>query len=262
MTAPIVQIEELGLTLSGSPILNGISLSVTAGEYVSIVGPNGAGKTSLIKCLAGIHTNWSGAIRINGKHFAEHSPKELAKIRSYVPQAEGRYFPLTVEEFTALGRYPHLSPFTTLSTADHQTIDSVLELAGLSSLRRRAMSTLSGGERQMAFIAAALVQESRILLLDEPATFLDYRHQADVSDLLTKTCRTNGITVIAVHHDINTALACSDRIHALKNGRLLFSGTPEETAGGNMLESIYETPFMRIPSPHSPLPFISPGGAP
>ena len=112
----------------------------------------------------------------------------------------------------------------------------------------------------MAFIAAALAQHTKILLLDEPSTFLDYRHQANVASLL-KTARDNGITVLAIHHDINTATACSDRIHAIKNGRMVFSGTPQETANAEVLQEIYETGFTITASPDLPIPIITAGGA-
>jgi ABC-type cobalamin/Fe3+-siderophores transport system ATPase subunit len=261
MHSRIIQIENLSISLSGNEILKGISLHVGEGEYVSIIGPNGAGKTTLVKCIAGIHREWKGSILIDGKPFAEHGSKDLAKLQSYVPQAEGRTNPLTVEEFVAMGRYPHLSAFTTMKQEDHGAIEEALGRAGLLSFRHRKMNTLSGGERQMAFIAAALAQGSRILLLDEPSTFLDYRHQANVASILKSACRESGITVVAVHHDVNTAAACSDRIHAIKGGTIAFEGTPEETANADILRDIYGTEFRITPSPHHPLPYVISGGA-
>lgn len=260
MSTPIIQIDGLSLALSGTSILDQVSLSVDKGEYVSIIGPNGAGKSTLIKCIAGIHRTWIGSVRIAGKPADAHQARELARIQSYVPQAEGRSIPMTIEEFVSLGRYPHLSAFTTLTTEDHQAIDEALEQAGLTGLRRRNMNTLSGGERQMAFIAAALAQGAGILLLDEPSTFLDYRHQADVTALLLKSCRENGITVVAVHHDLNTATACSDRIYAIKAGHIIFEGLPKEIINEEILKNIYDTDFTITPSPHHPLPLITTGG--
>ncbi len=261
MSSPIIQIENLSIELSGNTILKDISLSINEGEYVSIIGPNGAGKTTLIKCLAGIYRDWTGSIQIDGKSFSNYGTKELAKLQSYVPQAEGRTNPLTVAEFVAMGRYPHLSAFTTLQTTDYTAIDSAIERAGLEAFRHRKMNTLSGGERQMAFIAAALAQGTQILLLDEPSTFLDYCHQTEVATLLKSACRESGITVVAVHHDINTAAACSDQIHALKEGSTAFIGTPAEAVNSNVLESIYGTAFHTIPSPGRPHPFVIAGGA-
>jgi iron complex transport system ATP-binding protein len=261
MNIPIIQVENLSISLAGNAILKGISLSVDDGDYVSIIGPNGAGKTTLVKCIAGIYRDWTGSIQLGGKAFADYSSKELARLQSYVPQAEGRTNPLTVDEFVAMGRYPHLSAFTTLNPADYAAIDDAIARAGLQPLRRRKMNTLSGGERQMAFIAAALAQGSKILLLDEPSTFLDYRHQAEVATILKTACRDHGITVVAVHHDINTAAACSDRIIALKEGKVAFSGTPEETTDSRVLENIYGTGFICTPSPSRPLPYVIAGGA-
>ena len=261
MSTPIIQIEDLSIVLAGNDILKDVSLHVDEGEYVSIIGPNGAGKTTLVKCMAGIYRDWTGTININGQSFADHGNKALAKLQSYVPQAEGRTNPLTVEEFVTMGRYPHLSAFTTLKPEDYTAIDAAIGRAGLQSFRQRKMNTLSGGERQMAFIAAALAQGSRILLLDEPSTFLDYRHQANVASILKTACRESGITVVAVHHDINTAAASSDRIYAIKEGAIAFSGTPEEATHRETLKGIYNTEFICTPSPDRPLPFVISGGA-
>ncbi len=261
MKPPIIQIENLSIELSGNLILKDISMSVNDGEYVSIIGPNGAGKTTLIKCIAGIYREWKGSIQIAGQPFERYDSKALAKLQSYVPQAEGRTNPLSVMEFVTMGRYPHLSAFTTLKADDYSAIDDAIERAGLEPFRHRKMNTLSGGERQMAFIAAALAQGAKILLLDEPSTFLDYRHQAKVSAILKSACRENGITVMAVHHDINTAAACSDRIYAIKGGAITFSGTPEEATDQKTLKGIYDTEFISAPSPGRPIPFVISGGA-
>ncbi len=260
MNTPIIQIENLSISIAGNMILNDVKLNVAEGDYVSIIGPNGAGKTTLIKCLAGIYDNWTGSIRLEGKPVSERSNRELAKLQSYVPQAEGRTNPLTVEEFVATGRYPHLSAFTSMQKEDYVAVDREINRAGLQPYRERRMATLSGGERQMAFIAAALAQNTKILLLDEPSTFLDYRHQSNVASILKSACRESGITVVAVHHDINTAMACSDRIHAIKNGVMVFSGSAEETADTGVLHNIYETEFNITPSPHSAIPIVTSGG--
>lgn len=261
MPNPIIQIKDLSISFSGNEILKGVSLDIGEGEYVSIIGPNGAGKTTLVKCIAGIYSEWSGSIQLAGTSFSNLNPRERAMLQSYVPQAEGRTNPLTVEEFVATGRYPHLSAFTSMAKEDYDAVDQAMDQAGLQALRKRKIATLSGGERQMAFIAAALAQHTRILLLDEPSTFLDYRHQANVASIL-KSARDSGITVVAIHHDINTATASSDRIHAIKNGRMVFSGTPQETANAAVLQQIYETDFTVTPADHLPIPIVTAGGTP
>lgn len=259
MNPPIIKIQDLSIALSGNEILKDISFDVTAGNYISIIGPNGAGKTTLIKCLAGIHSTWTGSIYLNGQSYETHSAKELAKRQSYVPQADGRTAPLTVEEFISMGRYPHLSPFTTLDAEDYTAIKSAIDRTGLEKFKHRKLNTLSGGERQMTFIAAALAQESEILLLDEPSSFLDYHHQNNVASILKSACEDDGKTIIAVHHNINTATVASDRIIAIKEGSIIFNGTPGEIANEQTLKEIYDTEFSCIPSPRTPHPFIVSG---
>jgi len=261
MKVPLIDIDRLSIALSGQKILKEVSLQIPKGAYVSIIGPNGAGKTTLIKCMAGILKEWTGSICVAGKLLQDYGSRELARLQSYVPQAEGRANPLTVEEFVATGRYPHLSSFTTMSAGDYAAIHEALNTAGLHPFRKRKMNSLSGGERQMAFMAAALAQQANILLLDEPSTFLDYRHQANVSRLLQSACREKGLTVVSVHHDINTAIACSDRIYALREGSIAFEGGPQEAADPDMLRTVYETEFTATAASCRELPFIISGGA-
>lgn len=244
MSNPAIQIKDLSLTLSGKEILKGISLEVNQGEYISIIGPNGAGKTSLVKCISRIYTNWSGSVEINGKDITPCSQRELARHLSYVPQAEGRALPFTVFEFVLMGRYPHLSPFTSISADDKKIVLQTLEKSGLTPFSDRKLNTLSGGERQMVFIAAALAQGADILLLDEPTSFLDYRHQAQVMQLLARLHRENNITILSVSHDINAACAQSSRIMALKEGERQFFEPPEKAMNTATLEKLYDTPFL------------------
>ncbi|WP_372796834.1 ABC transporter ATP-binding protein [Pontiella sp.] len=260
MTNPLIQIRNLSIRFSGNPILKNLEIDIEEGAYVSIIGPNGAGKTTLIKCLAGIHRDWQGTIHIAGKDSRKLSSRETARLQSYVPQAEGRTNPLTVEELVATGRYPHLSAFTSMKKEDVAAIDAALDQTGMQAFRKRPLNALSGGERQMAFIAAALAQDTKTLLLDEPSTFLDYKHQAEVSAILRNACRVQGKTIVAVHHDINLAAACSSKVIALKEGEIVFTGSAEEATDTRVLSRIYDTPFISSPSPAHPLPLIITGG--
>jgi len=139
-------------------------------------------------------------------------------------------------------------------------VDRAIAQTGIEALRNQPMNTLSGGERQMAFIAGALAQGAQIFLLDEPTTFLDYRHQASVMRILKTICRDSGITIIAVHHDINIAAENSDRVYALKDGRIVFDGAAAEIADSATLEAIYDTPFHCIADNARALPHIIAGG--
>ena len=245
----------------GHRALDEVTMHVPEGAFYAVLGPNGSGKSTLMRALMGLVPLEGGTTMIGGRETARWNRRELARFVGAVSQTEHMAFPLRVDAFVEMGRYPHLTAFTTMQAGDYAAIDRALEQAGVEPLRNRNMNTLSGGERQMVFIAAALAQETGMLLLDEPSSFLDYRHQAAVAALLKKACRDDGMTVVAVHHDVNTAMACSDRILALKHGRIVFNGTPEETADSRILADIYDTDFLCTPAADRPLPFVASGGA-
>jgi len=244
MANSIIEMSSFSLKIGGRTVLNEISLEIEEGQYVAIVGQNGAGKTTLLKCLNRIHTGGSGEIRIAGRLLGQYSQKKLAQLVSYVPQADGRSAPFTVYEFVMMGRYPYLNAFSSPSEKDVAAVHDALALTGTSEFAERLLGTLSGGERQKVFIAAALAQEAKILLLDEPTTFLDPKHEADVQRLLARANRERAVTIISVTHDINSAVLTSQRILALKNGEVAFWGGVEELMDNETLERIYEKSFL------------------
>jgi iron complex transport system ATP-binding protein len=239
-----IQIENLALALNGAPILSGVSFSVATGEYVSIIGPNGAGKTTLLRCLLGMYA-YNGSAKINGVECSACDRRALARQVSYVPQTHDIAFPLTVYDFVMMGRYPYLSALSPAQKSDEDAVEQALQITGTAQFRQRTLCTLSGGERQKVYIAAALAQETPIMLLDEPATFLDWRHQSEVMTLLKKINRECGATILAVNHDLNSAAHWSNRIIALKDGRMLSAGTPDELIQPEPLEQLFETAFVR-----------------
>lgn len=263
MPAPVaLEIEGFSFRLGKKEILRDVSFSVQVGEYLSIIGPNGAGKTTLLKCLDRILRGGQGTVRILGQPLEHFGQRELARRISYVPQADGRLFPFTVEQFVLMGRYPYLSPFSSLSAEDRQAVHEALELTGTGEFAERLLNTLSGGERQKVFIAAALAQGAQILLLDEPTTFLDYRHQAEIRDVLQRIRARAPITIVAVTHDVNRAVLDSDRIVALSAGRVIFSGTPAEVMNPQTLAEIYQTELLLVAHPDTGLPVIVPSAPP
>lgn len=241
---PAIQTEDLHISLSGKEILRGVSLSIKQGEYVSIIGPNGAGKSTIMRCLLGMYA-YEGSVRISGSECAQTDPKELAKTVSYVPQTHDIEFPLPVFDFVMMGRYPYLSPLAPAQKKDIDAVEKAMEITGTTVFRDRLMRTLSGGERQKVYIAAALAQETPIMLLDEPATFLDWKHQADIMQLLKRINADCGATVVAVNHDLNSAAHWSDRIIAVKDGRVLLDGPPGELIQPGPLEQLFETVFIQ-----------------
>jgi len=260
MQKTILEIEDYSFTISKKNILKNISFTVLEGEYLSIIGPNGAGKTTLLKCLDRIYTGGDGTLKLYDKTLNTYNQRNLAKFMSYVPQADSRFFPFTVHEFVIMGRYPHLSPFSSIKKTDEDLIHKVLSLTGTAEFADRYLNTLSGGERQKVFIAGALVQEAKILLLDEPTTFLDPKHQVEIYNLLRRLNREYGITIISVTHDINSAVQWSDRILALKEGTIAFYGRAEDVMNNKILKRIYKKPFLFVKHPQTGIPVIVPDG--
>jgi len=253
-----IEVEDLSFSIGEKSILRGISLGVERGEFVSIIGPNGAGKSTLLKCLVRVNRGWSGAVRLKGRGLGEYSQRELARVMSYVPQARDGAMPFTVLEFVLMGRYPYLGPFSVIDEADEAAALEVLEMVGMKDFARRAMRTLSGGERQKALIAGALSQGAEIMLLDEPTTFLDPRHEHEIINILGCINRDHGVTIVSVTHDINHAALFSNRIIAIKDGAVVFCGRPEEMMKENVLGAIYEKPFTFVNHPVTGTPLIIP----
>ena len=258
MSDAVIEIENFSFSFGKKRILRDVSLAVRGGEFLSIIGPNGAGKTTLIKCIDRILTGGAGVIKIDGVPIERFTQKDLAKLIGYVPQADGRDLPFTVHEFVMMGRYPHLSPFSTIKASDENVVHQALTVTGTVEFNDRLLGTLSGGERQKVFIAAALAQEAKILLLDEPTTFLDYKHQGEVQALLKHLNKGAGVTIVSVTHDINAAALTSDRIVALKHGSVVFSGPAGKLMNNEVLEAIYDKPFLFTRHPQTDMPIVVP----
>lgn len=263
-TQDIIRIDGFSFRFGRKTILDDVSFSVARGESLAIVGPNGAGKTTLIKCLDALFdgvagTSQSGTIEIDDRPLDGYSRKRLARLVSYVPQADGHVAPFSVEQFITMARYPHLSPFSPADEQDLAVVRRTMERTDTARFADRLLDSLSGGERQSVYIAAAIAQGAKIMLLDEPTTFLDYRHQDDIRRLLAQTAADDEATMISVTHDVNRAALQSDRIVALRQGRVAFVGRPEEIMKPDVLQSIYDTPFLMVDHPRTGLPVIVPG---
>jgi iron complex transport system ATP-binding protein len=260
MTKAIIEARDIYYGVGRKEILKGVSIEVREGEALSIIGPNGAGKTTLLKCLNRILRPDEGEIRLADRRLSRYSQTAVARLVGYVPQADGRLAPFSVHEFVMMGRYPHLSPFSSVTSKDEQAVDSALEMTGMGDFAERRLATLSGGERQKVFIAAALAQEARILLLDEPTTFLDPHHQADIYNIIRRINK-DGVTVVSITHDVNSAALSSDRIVALKEGQVVFVGSPEELMTESNLAMIYDKRFLFAAHPTKGTPLLVPEGA-
>jgi len=250
----VIEVDHYSFALEKREILRDLTFSIAAGERVSLIGPNGAGKTTLLKCLQRILRGGRGTIRVAGAPLDSYRQFELAKRVAYVPQSEGRTAPYTVRELVEMARYPHLGPLAPMRSADEAAIDRALEETGMVALSDRPLTALSGGERQKALLAAALAQETDILLLDEPTSFLDPAQQADLLEVLGRVRR----TILSVTHDLNEALAHSTRVLALREGALVFDGPSAALAEGDTLKRIYRHPFAVGTHPRTGRPVLFP----
>ena len=249
MSDPLVRVSDFSYDAGGKRILDRVSFTVHPGEYLSIIGPNGAGKTTLLKCLCRVLRGGEGQLEIRGRSLASYGQIELAKTAAYVPQAGIMAFPFTVSEFVRMGRYSHLGPFSAFMERDVQAVHRALAMTETEDLSERTINSLSGGERQRVWIAAAVAQESEMLLLDEPATYLDPKHQMHILQILQSLNRDHGVTVLSVTHDVNGALAAGGRILALREGSVVFWGSGEELLADKTLEKIYSVPFYILDHP-------------
>lgn len=258
MSGPKILVEELSVRLGQAEILKRVSITVEPGGFVAVIGPNGAGKSTLLRCLDGLIQPASGRIVIDGRPLAELGRRELARTVSYVPQPDGGSLDYTVRSFVEMGRFPHLGSWAALTETDVLAVREAMELTEVAALAGRTMASLSGGERQRASIAAALAQGGSILLLDEPTSFLDYRHQVQILGLIDRLHRERALTVVAVTHDLNSTVASADAVIALKNGRVAFEGRPADLLREEALAAIYDADFRLVAGGHRGLPIVQP----
>lgn len=256
--SPRIQVERLRVKLDDVAVLDGVNLAVDSGQMLAIIGPNGAGKSTLLRSIDGLLPTSGGSIRIDGKPLAGYRSRELAKVISFVPQTDVPADGFTVRAFVEMGRYPHLATWSALTRDDRLAVDEALDLTETGHLDGRSMNTLSGGERQRVCIAAALAQGGTILLLDEPTSFLDVRHQVQILDLLGRLNSEEGYTVVAVTHDLNGLVADADSILGLVDGGVAFSGPPGDLFEAEILARIFGNEFVLLPGGRHGLPVVIP----
>lgn len=219
------------------PVFSDINLNFSGSRLVSIIGPNGVGKSTLIHCFNKILTPTKGRVLVNDRDVSEYSLKELAKIIGYVPCSSLDTFPLTVTDTVLLGRNPH-SRWGSLDE-DLAKVHQTLVRLGIEDLAYRPFNELSAGQHQKVMLARGLVQEPQILLLDEPTSNLDIKHQMGVSRMLRDYAHNNGILVVMISHDLNIAAKYSDQVLILSNGSVYADGAPETVINSDMIEAVY-----------------------
>jgi iron complex transport system ATP-binding protein len=255
---PAINVTYLSWTYGSYTVLNHVGFQVEASSFFTIIGPNGSGKSTLMKLMAGVLKLDQGEIRISGKPLNRYPGRVLARTVAYVPQSVSVEFPFSVEEVVLLGRSPHQGLLGMTSDKDHDMARQTMKFTDSLHLARRRMDQISGGERQRVFIARAICQQPDIMLLDEPASALDFAHQIRLMDLLERLRTETGMTIVMVSHDINLAALYSDAMLLLSKGRVVGTGTPDQVLDCQTLESVFGCSFIVETNPFRPVPMIFP----
>ena len=233
-----LNVKDLAFSYASAPVLAGVSLEVGTKEIVGVLGPNGAGKSTLLKCIDRILLPYHGSILLDGEEISHMSRLELAKKIGYIPQSLSHAFSITVFDAVLMGRRPHISWRT--SEEDTEKVLETLEMLHIEDLAMRDINELSGGQIQQVFIARALVQEPDVLLLDEPTSNLDIRHQLEVMHTVKSIVRKKEITAIMAIHDLNLAARFADKIVLMNGGGILSVGSPATVITSENIRQVFK----------------------
>lgn len=250
-------VQTLTLTYGARKAVEDVSLTFAAGEMVAIVGPNGSGKSTLLRGMARLHKPRAGRVLLGETDIHSLGARDVARQLAILPQNPDAGSDLTVRELAWRGRYPHQGILQRARPADFEAVQWALAAADVDGLAERPLGSLSGGERQRAWIALALAQRPRVLLLDEPTSFLDIQHEVEVMHLLRRL-NAEGMTVVAVLHDLVLAGRFCDRVVAMRAGRVEFDGPPREVLLPATLERVFNVPMMVLEDPETGMPIPLP----
>lgn len=235
---PMLTAQDVGVTLSGRIVLDGISVSLSAGHLVALVGPNGAGKTTLLRALAGLVPS-TGSIEVGGDRLSSLTLRERARRFGYLPQGHVVHWPLPARDVVALGRYPHgATDPTRLSPRDEQAVMRAMQATNVVEFAERPVTELSGGERSRVALARVLAVEAPVVLADEPTASLDPRYQIDVMINL-RNAADRGVLVLVVTHDLGLAARFADTVLVLSGGRLAAQGKPGEALSDQLMADVF-----------------------
>ncbi|WP_460794809.1 ABC transporter ATP-binding protein [Microbacterium sp. GXF0217] len=253
--------DDLALGYDGRPIISGLTTAVPDGSFTVIIGPNACGKSTLLRGMSRLLAPDAGHVVLDGKELTSLPAKEVARKLGLLPQTAIAPDGITVADLVGRGRYPHQGFLRQWSTKDEEAVRYALEATGTVALAPRRVDELSGGQRQRVWVAMVLAQDTDLLLLDEPTTFLDIAHQVELMELFAHLNR-QGRTIVAVLHDLNHAARYADHIIAMRDGRILAEGAPAEVVTSARVEEIYDLPNVVIEDPVTGGPLVVPRGAP
>lgn len=258
MTVTDLSAHRLHLSYGGDEIVSDLDVSIPIGAITVVVGANACGKSTLLKALGRILAPRSGSVYLDGRDIHSMPTKAVARKLGMLPQAPTAPESITVSDLVGRGRYPHQSWLRHWSTADSDAVANALRLTDTMSLADRSVDELSGGQRQRVWIAMALAQETDVLLLDEPTTFLDINHQIEVLDLLAELNRDGGRTIVIVLHDLNLAARYADHVIAMKGGAIVATGTPAEVVTSEVVADVFGLDARIVTDPVSGTPMVIP----
>ncbi|MBV2355399.1 ABC transporter ATP-binding protein [Streptomyces sp. J2-1] len=250
----------LGLGYGERRIVQDLDVDLPPGRFTVIVGPNACGKSTLLRALARLLNPTAGTVLLDGRDIHATPTRQVAATLGVLPQTPVAPESITVADLVGRGRHPRQGFFRRWTTADSEAVTAAMLATDVLDLTDRSVDELSGGQRQRVWIAVALAQETEILLLDEPTTYLDISHQLDVLDLLTDLNRERGVTLAVVLHDLNLACRYADHLIAMKDGRILAEGAPSEIVTESLVHEIFGLRSTVIPDPASQTPMVVPLG--
>lgn len=231
--------EHLDIAYDEALIVKALDMNIPHGEITSIIGPNGCGKSTVLKAVGRILKPKTGLVYLSGEDIRKLSTKDVAKKMAILPQTPTAPSGLTVSELVAYGRFPHQKGFGKLTPEDKKIVRWALSVTKLTEFEHREVDTLSGGQRQRVWIAMALAQQTDLILLDEPTTYLDLAHQLEVLELLYDLNRNQGVTIVMVLHDLNLAARFSDYMIAIRSGEIIKHGGPEDVMQPQVLKDAF-----------------------
>ncbi|WP_122817041.1 ABC transporter ATP-binding protein [Nocardioides pantholopis] len=241
-------------------VVHGVDLDVRAGEVTVIVGANGCGKSTLLRGLGRILKPVGGTVELDGEDLQRLRPRDVAAVLGLLPQQPVAPEGITVADLVGRGRHPHQGAFRRWSSTDSDAVAAALALTDTHELATRRVEELSGGQRQRVWVAMMLAQDPRIMLLDEPTTYLDIAHQVDVLDLLAELNETRGTTVVMVLHDLNLAARYAHHLVVMAQGRVLCEGPPAEVLDAEQIRAAFGLEARVIPDPVTGRPLVVPVG--
>lgn len=253
-------VDSLSAGYGDKTILEDITLNITSGQITSIIGANACGKSTLLRTMSRLLAPNKGQVLLDGKSIHKRSTRQLAQILGLLPQSPTAPEGITVGDLVSRGRYPHQGFLSRWSKADDDAVAKALDTTHTTELLEKDVDELSGGQRQRVWIAMALAQETDILLLDEPTTFLDVAHQIEVLDLLVDLNQSRGTTIVLVLHDLNLAARYSDKLIAMQQGRVFAYGTAHEVITEATVQTVFGLNNQIVSDPISGSPMVLPIG--